>query len=143
MRIPNFNVFADPLSNDPNFPAGIVLMARGWANDLARAGYTEEKVKQFLWENSKIPWSEMVNSGLAGKARLGHWFAADGQPVPIVATPDRITIVVTGGDQAGHGYWMQTGSTQYRVLSKEVRVPAKWKMLLEQAETEMGPAPAR
>jgi hypothetical protein len=143
MRTPNMNLFADTASKEPNFPSGIVLMGSGWASDLAKAGYSEGKIKLFLWENSKIPWSDMVKAGLAGKAKANRWFTTEGQAVPIVPTPDQIRIVVTGGDQAGHAYWMQVGSTQYRVLSKEVGLPAKWQTLLDQAENEIGPAPAR
>ena len=143
MRTPNMNLFADTASKDRNFPSGVVLMGSGWANDLAKSGFSEDKVRLFLWENSKIPWSDMVKAGLVGKAKSNRWFTEEGQPVPLVPTPDQIRIVVTGGDQAGHAYWMQVGSTQYRVLSKEVALPAKWQALLDKAEKDLGPAPAR
>jgi hypothetical protein len=143
MRTPNMNLFADTASKEPNFPSGIVLMGSGWASDLAKAGYSEDKVKLFLWENSKISWSDMVKAGLAGKAKSNRWFTTEGEAVPLVPRPDQIRIVVTGGDQAGHAYWMQVGSTQYRVLSKEVKLPAKWEALLDKAEDELGAAPAR
>jgi hypothetical protein len=143
MRTPNMNLFADALSKDPNFPAGVVLIASGWARDLAQAGYSEDNVKRFLWENSKIPWSDLVKAGLVGKARTNHWISAEGQAVPLVPTPEQLTVVVAGGSQAGHAYWMQVGSTQYRVLSREVKLPTKWDALLKQAEAQIGPVPAR
>lgn len=142
MRTPNMNLFADAMSKDPNFPTGVVLIASGWARDLAQAGYSEDKVKRFLWENSKIPWSDLVKAGLVGKAKTNHWISADGQPAPLVPAPEQLTVVVAGGSQAGHAYWMQVGSTQYRVLSREVKLPVRWDALLKQAEAEIGPVPA-
>lgn len=143
MRAPNINVFGDVMREGPNFPSGVVLIARGWANDLSKAGYSEDKVKQFLWENSKIPWSDIVAAGMATKAKVNHWVSREGEAIPLVPKPEQITIVVAGGDQSGHAYWMQVGSTQYRMLSKEIKLPAKWQALLNQAETDFGPAPAR
>ena len=51
-------------------------------------------------------------------------------------------LVVAGGEQSGHAYWMQVGPP-YTVLSKEISMPAlpKWEKLMEQAEKDLGPLP--
>lgn len=52
-------------------------------------------------------------------------------------------IVVAGGDQSGHGYWMQAGySGDFKPASKEIKLPANWDDLLKQAEEDLGPPPA-
>jgi hypothetical protein len=99
----------------PNFPSGNVLMPVAGLVEMAQAGYAEDDIKRFLWEHSKIPRSELVRAVLAGKAKTIHWTPAEGQAVPLVPTPEQLTIVVAGGSQAGHAYWMQVGSTQYTI----------------------------
>ncbi len=62
--------------------------------------------------------------------------------MPMSAKPEHLTLVVAGGDQSGHGYWMQVGHSGYMMVSQEVTLPKNWDALLKQAETDLGPAPA-
>jgi hypothetical protein len=80
---------------------------------------------------------------MASKAKVNRWVTKEGDDIPLVPRPELITIIVAGGDQSGHAYWMQVGSTQYRTGSSEVKLPSSWQKLLDQAETDLGPAPAR
>jgi hypothetical protein len=48
---------------------------------------------------------------------------------------------LAGGDQSGHGYWMQVGHSNYINVSKEIKLLKNWRALLKQAETDLGPIP--
>ncbi|HEX9077235.1 MAG TPA: hypothetical protein VF932_15720 [Anaerolineae bacterium] len=68
----------------------------------------------------------------------------DHVPLPLANTPDDIWIVVAGGAQSGHSYWMQHGTSWSVPQTKEIKLPAKakWDALLAQAEKDLGPVPA-
>jgi hypothetical protein len=125
-------------SDDPDFTAGLVLITRGWAADLVAAGYDKEKVKAFLWEASKIPWSVMQKAGCTKRALVEEF--PEGQPVPLTRTPKGIMLAVCGGEQSGHAFWMQPGNA-YLATSQEIKLPKNWDVLLKAAEEDLGPLP--
>ncbi|MBI2907840.1 MAG: hypothetical protein HYX92_09315 [Chloroflexi bacterium] len=114
---------------------GVVLLARNAAGPLADLGWTKTKVKEFLWEHTKVPLRD-----------LGHYQddAPSGctDPCPITSRPENFMLVVAGGDQSGHGYWMQTGASgDFVPVSKELKLPANWNDLLIKAKEDLGPLP--
>ncbi len=123
---------------------GIVLMARGTARWIADLGWTKENVQQFLWENSHIPWDDMLKNLGAVVTKIGDMAMGRhvkvGQPWPITSKPENIIIVVAGGAQSGHGYWMQLA--QSAPTSAEITLPKNWDSLLKQAEIDLGPIPS-
>jgi hypothetical protein len=121
----------------PNHSSGIVLLPRGNANEIDKVGWSKEKVRTFLGENSKIPWEDVVKTGRI-TAYKDFAELPDGQALPLAP----VTIVVAGGDQSGHGYWMQVGKMSV-IVSKEIKLPANWDKLLKQAEADLGPEPER
>lgn len=101
---------------------GMVLIGRGTAAGFARLGWSKEKIRTYLWDKSKPLWEG---------ARISF-------------EPNSILIVVAGGEQAGHGSYIDTGgNSNYKSVSKAVRLPAKakWDALLNQAKTDLGPIP--
>jgi hypothetical protein len=142
MRSSNGNLFSDVRRTppDPDWDTGIVLIGRGFADTLASTGWSKESVKQFLWENSKVPWADLVKAGMSKRAQESTGIS--GQDVPLVATPQQMKVIVTGGVQSGHAYWMQIGSAQYRMVSQEIKVPARWNDLIKAAESDLGVAPS-
>jgi hypothetical protein len=40
-------------------------------------------------------------------------------------------IVVAGGEQSGHGYWMQIG-TSFKPSCKEIKLPPNWDDLVKE-----------
>lgn len=128
-------------ANNRNLSTGVVLIARGYAVSLAEvSGYSKEKVRNFLWDHAKIPWSEAVAMGWSDRLAAA---IPKGQDIPVTPVPRQIRLVVAGGDQSGHTYWM-SGSSAYGSVIKEVRkLPANWDALLKQAEADLGPAPTR
>jgi hypothetical protein len=121
--------------------AGMALMARGTAQGLAALGWSKADVKAFLWENSKIPWERALQYGY--ERNYERYEVPREEPLPIATEPEGIMIVVAGGEQSGHGYWLEVGHSGYVATSAEIELPANWDELLAQAEADLGPAPAR
>ncbi len=134
MGSPNPNMLVGYDNGTP----GILLISRAVARQLASLGWTKEKIRKFLWENSSIPLSEVKRTGLT------VWIQHAGQtlkdPWPITNKPDNIILLVAGGAHTTHAYWMQAGSAR-RPSSREIRLPAKpkWDDLLKQAESDLEP----
>ncbi|MCL2669434.1 MAG: hypothetical protein FWE89_02000 [Syntrophaceae bacterium] len=130
----------------PDYPVGIALFARASAKGLADHGWSKEKVKAFLWENTKIPWSMVQKMGTAQEVETwlknGAGAYVKGQPWPITLDPKNIMIVVAGGEQSGHMYWIQGGNGPVAATNAEIQLPARWKDLLKAAEGDLGPPPA-
>jgi len=125
----------------PDLAAGVVLLARGLAQTLAEAsGYSKRDVKKVLWENTKIPWSEVVKVNLEQQAENAG--ISPGQDLPLTDNPDQLMIVVAGGEQSRHQLWMGVGHSNYTVVSAEIQLPANWDELLAQAEEDLGSLPA-
>jgi len=144
MSMPYPNTWSSPSTwADPNRTAGMVLLPRGFADSLVTVnGYSKMDVKTYLWNKSKLPWSVAVETGQDTYAgQLAALKLPTGQDVPLTSKPEQLTVVVAGGDQSGHNYWMQPSNTSI-MLSTKTQLPKNWDALLKQAETDLGPAPA-
>ena len=106
----------------------------------------EEKVKEYLWEESKVPWPAIKKSySFTEMEKLLNElkpYVTEGQPIPITSKPKNIMLVVAGGDQSQHGYYMQLG-TSYKPTCKPVKLPTRWNELLKEAEKDLGTIPTR
>ena len=121
---------------------GILLLARYAVQPLSDLGWTKRTVQEKLWELSKTPVVDLGNYwGEGGAETVGVEMGTD--PVPLCKEPGDIMIVCCGGEQSGHGLWMQTGYQPFAYVSTEVKLPAQaeWDALLAQAEEDLGPAP--
>ncbi len=124
-----------------NGSPGVLLMARGTASGLAELGWSKDRIRDFLWAESKLSPSKVKDYGLEdGVERIG---VDPTMLLPVSKTPKSLTIVVTGGEQSGHAYFMPNQG--YTPVSREIRLPAKskWDDLLNRAEKELGAVPAR
>lgn len=142
---PDLNSFGSSTAkvwNSPDVATGVALVPRGFAEALASvSGYSKLDVKTALWNQSKLPWDVAVKANLADEAVKVHQLTA-GKDIPLTPNPKGIMIVVAGGEQSGHGYWMKVGHSNYTTVSKKVQLPKAWNALLKQAETDLGPIPA-
>ncbi|MFC2060192.1 hypothetical protein ACFLTZ_03745, partial [Chloroflexota bacterium] len=139
LKAPNSNYFTGG-SYSEGCP-GIVLIARGTAHGFSSVlGFSKDEVKTFLWENSKISWSEMKRTGLDRYVeRIGIAAEEKTDPLPITRRPKNIMVVVAGGEQSGHSYYMAVGLGPAGPVIAEIELPAKWNELLRQAEEDLGP----
>ena len=142
MRVPFGGYFADTFN--PHGAPGIVLIARGTAQGFARLGWSKAKIRQYLWENSKLPRSAWLEKMLDHfGARHGLYVKDQVQfPMPVTPAPANIMIVVAGGEQSGHSYWLQVHGGTGGPASREIALPGGWQALLEKAGEDLGPLPA-
>ena len=157
MAAPNCNRFAgigltmqDGTPDNPDYPAGVVLLTAPFVKSLITAnGITSmDEVKQILWDNSKIDWNTVAGLGVmsagvtnALKTMKELGLVTEGEPVPICASPERLTVIMCGGAQGGHAYWM-AGTNFGLMTSAEVDLPKNWDDLMLDAEIALGPLPA-
>ena len=134
------NIFLTYLENSA---PGILVMPRGIAQGMVAAGWTKKTIKEFLWQNSKFPWSVVTSdSDVFGRAKdTMMQYVPEGEPWPIAIKPDNLMIVVAGGKQSGHGFWMRMGCCTTQPISMEIDLPKNWEALITRAEEELGPLP--
>ena len=109
-----------------------VIVSPYVASDLAAKGWTKKDVKRYLYENGRIPVSQFkkswghLTSGMPESVRA---FEKEGA-VPIVRSPDDITVIIAGGDLSipQHVYFPTWGGP-FR-MTKEVKLPAQWQNLV-------------
>ena len=142
MRVPFGGYFADTFN--PHGAPGIVLMARGTAQGFANLGWSKDRIREYLWEHSKLPRSEWLEKLLDHfGTRNGLWVKDHVEfPMPVTPAPRNIMIVVAGGEQSGHSYWLQVHGGTGGPATREIELPSGWETLLEEAETDLGPLPA-
>ena len=138
MEAPNVNGLKGYDEGTP----GLLLLSSTAALQLANLGWTKDKIKGFLWENSRIPVSKLERTGMLFFLKeRGFDPLALPDPWPITRAPRNVVIVVAGGRHPTQAYWMQ-GAQGPKMVSARVHLPAGWEELLKEADAEMGPAPA-
>jgi hypothetical protein len=120
--------------------AGAVILSPVVARQLSEQGWTKDKIREFLWERSKLPKDMVVESGLEQWIRSSTdpvAAAAEIDPVwPICETPDGIILLVGGGAHPTHNFWLQGNA---KTIGKRlIDTPKNWVDLLKQADVDIG-----
>ena len=107
MRTPNLGGLMGYEEGTP----GIMIVPRVVAQMMAEQGWTKPKLREFLWENSKIPVEHLRRAGALS------WFEIDSNPITRESIntirgrsrsePDNIVFIVAGGSHPTHAYWLQ------------------------------------
>jgi hypothetical protein len=118
---------------------GILIMSSTIANQLADEGWTKKKIKEFLWENSKVPLSQLEKTGVKDSIVSNKVALQD--PWPITSKPENLALIVAGGHHPSHAYWMQVAYAPFRLTRTEIKLPRDWDKLLKEAEEDLGPVP--
>jgi len=136
MRTPNFAVLAGWENGTP----GMMMVSPVVAGMMAKLGWTPPKLREFLWQHSKIPMEQVKRAG--GLA----WIEIDASPLaresikldpwPIAMKPDNIILVVAGGDHPTHSQWLQAHSPA--VVGRLVRTPESFDRLLAESDRDLG-----
>jgi hypothetical protein len=136
MRTPNLAALAGYEKGTP----GIMMISPVVAKMMAELGWTQASIRQFLWENSRIPLQQLKRAGAPA------WFEIDANPItresikldpwPIALKPENIVLVVAGGDHPTHFHWLQGHSP--RVIGRVMRVPESFDRLLADADRDLG-----
>ena len=136
MRTPNLAALAGWEKGTP----GIMMLAPIVARRMAELGWTQQSIREFLWENSRIPMAHMKRAGAPA------WIEIDSNPVtrasialdpwPVCQKPENIVLVVAGGGHPTHSYWLQAHSPT--VEGRVIRVPETFDRLLADADRDLG-----
>jgi hypothetical protein len=136
MRTPNLAALAGWEKGTP----GIMMLPPIVARRMAELGWTQNSIREFLWENSKIPMAQMRRAGAPA------WIEIDANPVtrasiqldpwPICQKPDNIVLLVAGGGHPTHSYWLQAHSPT--VEGRVIRTPETFEQLLADADRDLG-----
>jgi len=136
MRTPNLG----GLMGYENGTPGMMMVPRVVAQMMAEQGWTKQKLREFLFENSKIPLEHLKRGGALS------WFEIDANPItresvkqdpwPIALKPENIVFVVAGGSHPTHAYWLQ--GTGVRVHGRVIRTPETFDRLLAEADRDLG-----
>ena len=136
MRTPNIGGLMGYEKGTP----GVMIVPRVVAHMMAEQGWTQAKVREFLYDNSKIPVEHLRRGGAIS------WFEIDTNPLtresikhdpwPITAKPENIVFVVAGGSHPTHAYWLQGTGT--KVIGRMIRTPETFDALLAQTDRDLG-----
>lgn len=121
---------------------GALLLSRVVARQFADLGWTKQKIKEFLWEHSKLSHAEIVDSGMR------QWIdtaldprtvaTADDDPWAITRDPSQIILAVAGGAHPTHNLWMQGSAPKFSTV--KIDLPMGWDGLIAAAEDDLGPS---
>ena len=119
---------------------GVVMIPRVVAKTMASLGWTKQSIREFLWENSRIPIEELRRSGVPALLEL------DANPVtrasikldpwPIARLASNIVLIVAGGSHPTNACWLQGMSPS--VTGRPIFLPAKFQELLLEADKDLG-----
>ncbi|WP_221220717.1 hypothetical protein [Variovorax sp. Sphag1AA] len=119
---------------------GAILLTKVVAKYLAMTGWTKEKTRRFLWENSKISRDVLQRNGCIpwferGGDRLGRE-SVKLDPWPIASKPENLILVVAGGGHPTHAFWLQ--AIARNVVGRKVAAPHALDDLLGEAGRDLG-----
>lgn len=136
LRTPNLHCIPGYTEGTP----GVLMIPNIVASRMAELGWTQQSIRDFLWEHSKIPMQWLERSGSVS------WIEVDSNPVtrasleqdpwPIALKPENLILVVAGGGHPTNSYWLQGYSPA--VVGRTIQVPAHFEQLLQEAERDLG-----
>ena len=97
----------------------LLVLCPEHAQEISASGYSKQDIKEYLFQNCRIPKGHLVGRSHYGERTWPEWIedAADDYLVPMVARPNDILIVVAGG--AGrHSSWMPLWSATRAVTER-------------------------
>lgn len=134
---PNSYIQSVPMGTDAEGIAKSMLAMNPWsmscfilipshARILADAGWTKEKLKEYLMKGSRLP---MVSHK---KSQMGKKGSKDilSRP-PAVSNPDSLMILVAGGPGAWTGLLRSVGGIKNDFVTKKIELPHNWDELVK------------
>ncbi len=141
MQVPNRNNWNFTFTSGGT--PGILLLAGSSAQGLSKLGWSKAKVQDYLWRHARLAEFPGIRKDLQAYKEEGI-SVPEQFPIPLAVSPDNITIVVAGGAQGGHGYWMQVGYGSDPVTVEiELAEKRRWDTLLDRADKDLGPLRGR
>ena len=136
LRTPNLHCIPGWTDGTP----GVLMIPNIVAQRMAELGWTQQSIREFLWEHSKIPMQWLMRSGSVS------WIEVDWNPAtraslaldpwPIAAKPENLILTVAGGGHPTNSYWLQGYSPA--VVGRKIALPSDFDQLLAEADRDLG-----
>ena len=99
----------------------VLVLCPEHAADMAASGLTKPDIRQFIYQNARMPLEQLKDVAHYGNRNWPPWINEDnpGERVPIVQSPEDIVVVVAGGD-GRHSAWL-AGWGVTRIATQEIR----------------------
>jgi hypothetical protein len=115
----------------------LVFIAQDTAGMLASEGWTKDKVKKYILDHARMPFSKYKQKFIDTKktGSVPDWILKTTDPNAMIPMPlvDQLTILVSGGTGEKSMVIPVWGSYR-KLLSKEVKLPANWEKLLSERQ---------
>jgi hypothetical protein len=112
----------------------LLIIAQDTAAMLARDGWTREKIRKFIFENARIPFSKYKEKFIETRRTTDApvWVLETKDPNAMVPVPfiDQLLILVSGGP--GEKSMLIPAWASSKPVSREIRLSAGWETLLRQ-----------
>jgi hypothetical protein len=114
----------------------IVAFGPVQANNMAKLGYTPEKIQEELWTEGRIErklFGPRPLGAFAVGSNIPAWIdeAPDDAMIPVVPTAKDVKIIVAGGSGPGTGFVIDRwGFGNSKLVTKKVALPANWPALV-------------
>jgi hypothetical protein len=119
---------------------GMLLYPALVCHNMAGIGWTKDKIKKHLTEELFYLLDEVRHK--SGVVRACQEKGIDINKLPerfaLYTNPQRIRLVVAGGEHPSRAMWIPNLSVEGNV---EIELPHNWKNLLTRADKDLGPAP--
>lgn len=118
------------------------------ASIIAEAGYSKSDIRQYIYDNAKIPayqfeqelaglWPGFTIRKAVEQGKLPESFCVTEDParmLPVLHAPEELLIVVSGSSARNRNFIANQTGNQGLAVSKEIRLPSNWQQLLKKAE---------
>jgi hypothetical protein len=115
----------------------LVFIAQDTAGMLAKEGWTKDKVKQYILDHARMPFSKYKQKFIETKkvGAVPDWILKTTDPNALIPMPlvDQLTILVSGGT-GEKSMVMPVWNSYKKLLSKEVKLPANWERLVAERQ---------
>jgi hypothetical protein len=120
-------------------PVVLLFVAQDTAAMLMRDGFTKERIRKYIYENGRIPFSKYKKRFIDTRKVQGvpDSFLKTQDPDAMIPVPitDHLLIVVAGG-VGEKSMLVPVWAASNKVLSREVSLPGNWDELLAKAREE-------
>jgi len=117
-------------------PVVLLFVAQDTAAMLKRDGFTKEKIRKFIYEHGRIPFSKYKKRFIDTKKVQGvpDWILKTEDPHALIPVPltDHLLVMVSGGT-GEKSMLIPVWAASSKVISKEVQLPPNWEELLGKA----------
>jgi len=115
---------------------GVLMIPQVIASVMAGLGWTQGSIREFLWDHSKVPISQLRRSGAIEWIEIQAAESATLDPWPIASRPENIVLLVAGGGHPTNACWLPACCPH--VVGRQIALPEGFDTLLAEADRDLG-----